>query len=93
MGTFFAGCEIMNIGQRNRSFTVPQMLVDTGSEYTWAPRIGVMLANGQPLFPIYLQALVPGFNRKSGRLIQCRFAADGTPEVSLGPLTPFGSTV
>ena len=46
MGTFFAGCEIVNIGDRTRSFSVPKMLVDAGSKYTWAPsgeleRVGI----------------------------------------------------
>jgi predicted aspartyl protease len=39
MGTFYAACDIANIGDRSRSFSIPQMLVDTGSEYTWAPRL------------------------------------------------------
>jgi predicted aspartyl protease len=39
MGTFFAGCEIADIGDRSRKFLVPEMLVDTGIEYKWAPRI------------------------------------------------------
>lgn len=38
METFFTTCEIANIGDRARSFSVQEMLVDTGSEYTWAPR-------------------------------------------------------
>jgi predicted aspartyl protease len=38
MGTFTASCQILNIGERSRSFTVSEMLVDTGSEHTWAPR-------------------------------------------------------
>lgn len=38
MGTFFARCEIVDIGDRSRSFAIDKVLVDTGSEYTWAPR-------------------------------------------------------
>ncbi len=61
MGTFSVACEIADIGNRSNSFAVPKMLVDTGSEYTWAPRselerIGIarekkdltfVMANGQ----------------------------------------------
>ena len=35
MGTFKIRCKIENIAARDRSAVVPQMLVDTGSEYTW----------------------------------------------------------
>jgi predicted aspartyl protease len=38
MGTFSTACEIANIVDRSKSFIVSRMLVDTGSEYTWAPR-------------------------------------------------------
>jgi len=58
---FSVGCEIANIGDRSRTFTVPKVLVDTGSEYTWVPRgelervgidrekkdIAFLMANGQ----------------------------------------------
>ena len=61
MGTFNTTCQISDIGDRSKSFTVSKMLVDTGSEYTWAPgkeleRIGIarekkdltfVMANGQ----------------------------------------------
>jgi len=61
MGTFYTGCEISNIGDRSRSIRIGNMLVDTGSEYTWAPQselesIGIdrekkdqtfVMANGQ----------------------------------------------
>ncbi|MEA2553819.1 MAG: hypothetical protein QOJ65_1995 [Fimbriimonadaceae bacterium] len=61
MGTFSTSCELANIADRSRTIVVPKMLVDTGSEFTWAPRedlehIGVLLekkdlsfvmANGQ----------------------------------------------
>jgi predicted aspartyl protease len=35
MGMFKIRCKIENIAARNKSAIVPQMLVDTGSEYTW----------------------------------------------------------
>ncbi len=37
MGVFRLDCEIVNIGDPNRSATVRQLLVDTGSELTWVP--------------------------------------------------------
>ena len=61
MGTFRSGCTITQIVDRSRSAVVPELLVDTGSEYTWVSRrvleeIGVerekkdlafVMANGQ----------------------------------------------
>lgn len=61
MGTFYAKCKIENPTDRSRSVVIPKFLVDTGSEFTWAPewlleRIGIrrekkdvrfVLANGQ----------------------------------------------
>ena len=61
MGTFHVDCTIENVAQRGRTVGVSKMLVDTGSEYTWAPAkaldgIGIMrekkdltfvMANGQ----------------------------------------------
>ena len=61
MGTFHAKCKIENPADRSRSVVIPKLLVDTGSEFTWAPermleRIGIhrekkdvrfVLANGQ----------------------------------------------
>jgi predicted aspartyl protease len=35
MGTFRVGAKIENIKDRKQSATVPKLLVDTGSEYTW----------------------------------------------------------
>ena len=37
MGTFTVGCKIENSVDRKRQVKLPRMLVDTGSEYTWAP--------------------------------------------------------
>ena len=61
MGTFYTKCKIENVSDRHKSFVVPRLLVDTGSDYTWAPakqleKIGVdrekkdvtfVMANGQ----------------------------------------------
>jgi predicted aspartyl protease len=38
MGTFSVACQIENPVERSRSAVIPQMLVDTGSEYTWVPK-------------------------------------------------------
>jgi len=37
MGTFSTDCMVTNILDRSRSVEVPNLLVDTGSEYTWIP--------------------------------------------------------
>lgn len=63
MGTFFVRCRIENVSDRSKSTVLAKMLVDTGSEYTWAPgttleRLGIqrekkdvafMMANGQQI--------------------------------------------
>jgi len=35
MGTFSIRCKIENISAREKSAVIPEILVDTGSEYTW----------------------------------------------------------
>ncbi len=35
MGTFKVKCKVENIVNRKKFAVIPQMLVDTGSEYTW----------------------------------------------------------
>lgn len=61
VGTFHVDCTITNASTRSRSAKVKNLLVDTGSEYTWVPaatlrKIGIkrekkdvsfVLANGQ----------------------------------------------
>jgi predicted aspartyl protease len=61
MGTFYTKCKIENVTDRGKSIVLPRLLVDTGSEYTWAPalsleKIGIsrekkdvlfVMANGQ----------------------------------------------
>jgi predicted aspartyl protease len=37
MGTFQVGCRIENHIDRAKAITVPRVLVDTDSEYTWIP--------------------------------------------------------
>lgn len=37
MGTFKIRCKVENVMNRQKSAVIPQMLVDTGSEYTWVP--------------------------------------------------------
>jgi predicted aspartyl protease len=38
MGCFRVDVRFFNVADRSRTTVVPQMLVDTGSEATWAPR-------------------------------------------------------
>ena len=61
MGTFYTKCKLENVTDRSKSVVLPRMLVDTESEYTWAParsleKIGIdrekkdvlfVMANGQ----------------------------------------------
>lgn len=37
MGTFHTSCQVESHVDRSKSVTVPKLLVDTGSEYTWIP--------------------------------------------------------
>ena len=43
MGTFATTCQVLNIGDRSQSVSLPNMLVDTGSKFTWAPRTDSMV--------------------------------------------------
>ena len=61
MGAFYTSCKVENPSHRTKSATIPRLLVDTGTEYTWIPqgtleRIGIkrekkdvpfIMANGQ----------------------------------------------
>ncbi len=63
MGTFHTGCRIENVSDRTKGATLARLLVDTGSEYTWAPattleKLGIarekkdlafVMANGQQI--------------------------------------------
>ncbi len=37
MGTFYTKCKLENVSDRSKSIILSKLLVDTGSEYTWAP--------------------------------------------------------
>lgn len=37
MGTFHVGARIENVVDRSKGTSLPKLLVDTGSEYTWVP--------------------------------------------------------
>jgi predicted aspartyl protease len=37
MGTFQTSCRVESHVDRSKSVTIPKLLVDTGSEYTWIP--------------------------------------------------------
>ena len=37
MGTFYTGCKVENVAERSKGASVPKILVDTDSEYTWMP--------------------------------------------------------
>jgi predicted aspartyl protease len=61
MGTFHVGARIENVVDRSKGASLPKLLVDTGSEYTWVPeavleKLGIdrekkdlefVMANGQ----------------------------------------------
>jgi predicted aspartyl protease len=63
MGIFRVDCEIVNVGDPNRAATVPDLLVDSGSELTWVPEamlyqagvqvvkkdLAFLMANGQTI--------------------------------------------
>jgi len=63
MGTFYAKCKIENPAERTRAAVLERLLVDTGSEFTWAPGkmlekigikpekkdVGFVLANGEKI--------------------------------------------
>ena len=63
MGTFHVGARLENVVDRTKGAALPKLLVDAGSEYTWAPattleRLGVarekkdlefVMANGQKI--------------------------------------------
>jgi predicted aspartyl protease len=63
MGILYTKCKIENVTDRTKSVVLPRILVDTGSEYTWAPaksleKIGIerekkdvpfIMANGQQI--------------------------------------------
>ena len=38
MGVFYVDCTVKNMVEEDRSAHINEMLVDTGSEYTWLPK-------------------------------------------------------
>ena len=63
MGTFYVGAKIENVSDRDKGTSIPKLLVDTGSEYTWVAgatldKLGIkrekkdlafVMANGQQI--------------------------------------------
>lgn len=63
MGTFHVGARVENVVDRSKGASLPKLLVDTGSEYTWVPepileKLGIarekkdlefVMANGQKI--------------------------------------------
>jgi len=47
MGVFYIDAEVVNIRRSARKVTVPKLLVDSGSEYTWIPEAMLKRANIQ----------------------------------------------
>ena len=37
MGVFYVDCSVANMAERKRSAAISELLVDTGSEFTWLP--------------------------------------------------------
>ena len=37
MGVFYVDCTVINITERQRTATIDELIVDTGSEFTWLP--------------------------------------------------------
>ena len=44
MGTFHVDCEIINVRQPSKVVSVPSLLVDSGSEFTWIPEPALLHA-------------------------------------------------
>jgi predicted aspartyl protease len=63
MGTFRVDADIINTRQPSRKATVPQVLVDSGSEFTWVPEAALKQARIQ-----VVKKDVP-FVRSNGRTI------------------------
>ena len=63
MSTFHVACQIVNVRQPKKMVSVPKVLVDTGSEFTWVPEatlhqagiqvvkkdVPFLMANGQTI--------------------------------------------
>ena len=106
MGTFHVNCIAQNVSSASKSITVKQLLVDTGSEFTWIPRealeqIGItvkkkdvqfVMANGMTITRDvgYVILKMNGFET----IDEVVFAQSGDPKL-LGSRTleGFGATV
>lgn len=49
MGSFYVDGEVANLRNTERCITVPKMLVDTGSEYSWVPEPVLRALRIQPV--------------------------------------------
>lgn len=55
MGVFYVDCTVKNMAKRDRSVLIEELLVDTGSEFTWLPadtlkKIGVEIEKPEQHF-------------------------------------------
>ncbi len=55
MGIFYVDCTVANMAARDKSILIEQLIVDTGSEFTWLPeqvllRIGVKVEKADQKF-------------------------------------------
>src|SRR5437016_4088277 len=55
MGVFYVDCTVTNIAERHKSAKIDELIVDTGSEFTWLPAdiltgIGVMVEKAAQMF-------------------------------------------
>jgi predicted aspartyl protease len=47
VGVFYVDCEVVNVRQPNKKVTVPKLIVDSGSEFTWLPHAALKQAGIQ----------------------------------------------
>jgi|SRR5437588_10167702 len=55
MGVFYVDCRVVNIAERDKSAHIQELIVDTGSEFTWLPAdvlagIGIMVEKSAQKF-------------------------------------------
>lgn len=63
MGVFYVDCSVANMAERQKSASIEQLLVDTGSEYTWLP-IRILTAIG-----VQIEKRNRGFVMANGEVI------------------------
>lgn len=44
MGVFYIDCDVINVRRTNKKVSIPKLLVDTGSEFTWIPEVALKQA-------------------------------------------------